>query len=88
MSNGRRLCQEKESMEALVRALPISESLTKSRFSILECPRRGHCDPSRPCEAMKTPIVPQLLSEIQDRLFVNFGVVRRPEFLNEPKNRR
>ena len=73
--SGPRLCQVKDEMREAVNKLPNSESLTKSRFAILECPNGRHCDKSGPCKAMRNPVVTQTLALIQDRLFIN-GFVR------------
>ena len=75
--SGPRLCEVKEELAEAVAALPLSDSRTKSRWSLLECPNRQHCDPSRPCSGM-TASNRQAIAKIRDVVFIR-GFVREGE---------
>jgi len=65
-----RLCEVKDEMGEAIMALPHSESLTKTKWSLLECPHgRAHCDKSRPCSGM-TAENKMRIAQLEDRLFV------------------
>lgn len=73
MSEQRRLCQVKDAMRDIGQKLVAETHRTPGFLFLvdeLRCPRRNHCDLSRPCEAWKDRVVRQRVAKIEDQLFV------------------
>jgi hypothetical protein len=71
----KRLCEvQAELRDPVMRLGEGGDAATVRQWASLRCPRAGHCDPSKRCEGF-TPSNRQVISEIQDRLFVA-GFVR------------
>jgi hypothetical protein len=76
--SGPRLCEVQAEMRpAVMRLGEGGDAQTVRAWASLRCPSGGHCDPSQRCTGF-TPQNRQVISELQDRLFVA-GFVRLEE---------